>query len=270
MSRQRLDVILLQFFPDWTRSKLQVLIEKGHVEVFTGQWKVERRPGAKFPVDELSLDRIRIIDDEEFQYVSRGALKLKQAVELLNIPIKGRTALDVGLSTGGFSDYLLQNGIGRILGVDVGRAQLHPRLQNEPRLVFLDKVNARNPLPEDLLRRFFAADEPRFFDLIVVDVSFISLSKLIANLVTYLGPQSDLVTLVKPQFELSKDKLDKKGVVRSEEDRQRAKNKCIEVLQQHGLTIMGGVDSPIEGDNGNKECLIWSRLNASHPELEWL
>ncbi len=258
MSKRRLDQILSDLYPQWTRSKLQTLIEKGNVEVFHGGWKVETRPGAKFDDETIGVEQLRVRDDEEFQYVSRGALKLKGAIEEFEIELKGKTALDVGLSTGGFSDYLLQNGIERVLGVDVGSQQLHNQLHNHPGLTAFDKVNAKEALPETILKCFFKEDPPQF-DLIVVDVSFISLTKIIPNLIKHLSPQSDLVTLLKPQFELSREDLNKKGVVKSAVRVEEAKKKVIEVLQQYKLEIMNIIQSPIEGENGNKEFLIWSR-----------
>ncbi len=259
MSKVRLDQILQTFYPDWSRSKLQALIEQGCVEVFLNDWKRETRPGAKFDAAVLGPEKIRIAEKQEFQFVSRGALKLKEAIEKFSIPLANRIALDVGLSTGGFSDYLLKNGISRILGVDVGKNQLHPSLVGQEKLLAFDKVNARDPIPAAILDCFFAETQPRKFDVIVVDVSFISLSKVVPSLVQYLAERGDLITLVKPQFELTKADLNKKGVVKTEEGIELAKKKTVEVLQQNKLQIMGMVSSPIEGENGNKEFLIWSQ-----------
>ncbi len=259
MSKKRLDQLLQELYPEWSRSKLQALIEKGHVEIFNSDWKVESRPGAKIDSDRFSLKNIRVKQDEEFAYVSRGALKLKKAMETFRIPIQNRIALDVGLSTGGFSDYLLQNRILRILGIDVGTRQLHPSLAHDDRLVSYDKINARHPLPESILAPFFKDSANSCFDLIVVDVSFISLSLIIPNLRSLLAANGDMVTLLKPQFELTKSDLNKKGVVKTEEGLHKAKKKIIEVLRQNTLEVVDTIDSPIEGENGNKEFLIWSR-----------
>ncbi len=259
MSKKRLDQFLQDLYPGWSRSKLQALIAKGRVEIFQTDWKVETRPGAKIDSDRIGAEHIRVNQDEEFSYVSRGALKIKKAMETFQIPLKGQVVLDVGLSTGGFSDYLLKHDVSRILGVDVGTRQLHPSLVNDDRLISHDKINARDPLPESILAPFFKDSATSYFDIIVVDVSFISLSLIIPNLRSLLAPNGNMVTLLKPQFELSKSDLNKKGVVKTEEGLHKAKKKIIEVLRQNTLEVVDTIDSPIEGENGNKEFLIWSR-----------
>jgi 23S rRNA (cytidine1920-2'-O)/16S rRNA (cytidine1409-2'-O)-methyltransferase len=265
MSKKRLDQWILDHYPELTRSKAQSLIEKGKVSVFyQGQWKRELRPGSKYDSQDIQKEKIRIDVDEGTQFVSRAALKLKRAVESFSIPLDGIMALDVGFSTGGFTDYLLQNGARKVLGVDVGRDQLHPSLRKDPRVVYRDKVNAREPLPADLLQSFFLDKPQQKFDLIVIDVSFISLDKIIPNIVSYLHPKGGLITLVKPQFELERSSLNKKGVVKKDSDVERAIEKIIEVLKQSGLEPINQCVSPIEGENGNKEHLIYSHFVGAH------
>lgn len=264
MNKKRLDQLIIDLYPQLSRSKAQTLIEKGKVQVLQGGWVTVTKASAKFDADDLGVETIQLLDDEELQYVSRGALKLKAAIVGAKIEVADKTCLDVGLSTGGFSDYLLKEGARKVLGVDVGREQLHPSLKESPRLMFRDKVNARYSLPEDLLDSFFKGD-PALFDLIAVDVSFISLDKIVPSIVHYLAPAGELVVLVKPQFELQKKDLNKQGVVKTNELCQQAVEKIIEVLQQNKLQLEHLCESPIEGENGNKEVLIVSRWSDIHP-----
>ncbi len=259
MSKGRLDQVIATFFPQFSRSKIRTLIEKGKVQINVDGWKTYTKPGLKMDFSGLSAQDILLSPDEELDHVSRGALKLKKAVEVMNLSVEGLTCLDVGLSTGGFSDFLLKNSAERVLGVDVGRDQLHKTLRGHPRLTYRDKVNAREPLPKDLLDGFFGEGEPQLFDLIVVDVSFISLDKIIPNIKNLLNPKGTLITLVKPQFELSRGDLNKQGVVKDEALLQVAVEKIIGVLSENKLIISNTCESPIEGDHGNKEFLLISR-----------
>lgn len=259
MSKLRFDQLLARFYPELSRNKIQTLIEKGCVDIFyCKQWKTERKPGSKYDEANWLSEHFRVRFDQELKYVSRGALKLKQAIEEFSITVYKAVCLDVGLSTGGFSDYLLQSGAKRVLGIDVGREQLHPSLRQNPRLIFHDKINARNPLSQEILVDFFDT-APQLFDLIVVDVSFISLAKIIPNLHGLLRPGGTLVTLLKPQFELQKEDLNKKGVVKDLARVEHAKQKIFEVIGDCKLEIIGQCPSPIEGENGNQEYLIISR-----------
>lgn len=252
----RVDLALIALFPELTRAKIQSLIEKRKIQILTptGQWRALQKPGEKFARD-LKREDFQILEDDELHFVSRGALKLKKAVEEFALPVAGRTCLDVGLSTGGFSDYLLQRGARRILGIDVGKEQLHPRLRSDLRLTAVDKVNAKEALSPEMLASFFQ-EQPAVFDLIVIDVSFISLTKVVPNLVNYLAERGDFVALIKPQFELDKGALNKKGVVKDPEQIPLVVEKIIGVFQENKLKTKGYCPSPIEGENGNKEILI--------------
>ncbi len=257
MSEKRLDQILLELFPQWTRSQIQKLIQSGDIEFSEDQisWYPLTKPGQKFDFEKVHPNQFRIRDTGFLKYVSQGALKLEKALDTFEVDVRGKTALDVGLSTGGFSDLLLHRGVQKVLGIDVGQGQLHKDLQSNDKLMAFEKINARYPLPEAILQSFFG-EQDQSFDLIVVDVSFISLSLLIPNLLDYLKKGGTLIVLVKPQFELSKKDLNKKGVVKDQESRNLALEKILGVFRQNALEQMEYCDSPIEGDNGNKEFLL--------------
>ena len=254
---KRADQIVAELFPELTRSKVQSLIRRQKISIkfkLKG-WKVLSKVGQKLEGDDWSRDDFKIAADDELEYVSRGALKLKAAIETFSIEVSEKNCLDVGLSTGGFSDFLLQNGVKKILGVDVGRGQLHPKLQNNPRLLTFDKVNARDPLDPAILDSFFDHSKPEF-DLIVIDVSFISLSLIVPTVVNYLATNGVIVALIKPQFELTKKDLNKKGVVKDPLMVDLVLEKIGGVFEQSGLNLKGCCPSPIEGENGNQEVLM--------------
>ena len=202
----------------------------------------------------------RIEEDEEFQFVSRAGFKLEKAIEHFSLDVRDKMCLDVGLSTGGFSHCLLLRGVQRILGVDVGHSQLHKTLEKEERLVALDKVNAREPLPAGALKEHFG-DEFYQFDIIVIDVSFISLDKVMENLLQYIKEGGKLLALVKPQFEVGKGHLNKKGVVKQESMVVEVVEKNIELFKDLGLKVIGQFQSPIEGENGNQEVFLLAEKN---------
>ncbi len=257
MSLKRVDQILMLLYPEWTRSKIQSLIAQEKVKIKNpqGLWKTLNKTGIKLDSESLCREDFIIEDSEELHYVSRGALKLKAAIETFNLIVLDKVCLDVGLSTGGFSDYLLQQGAKKILGIDVGHDQLHKSLKNNPRLLAFDKINIRNGLPGELLSLFFESS-PHFFDLIVVDVSFISLTYVISPLAKLISPSGSLVLLVKPQFELTQKHLNKKGVVKDQSLQAEIIKKIDGVLGENKLKRIDLCPSPIEGENGNKEILM--------------
>ncbi len=261
MSLKRVDQIICELFPEFTRTKVQSLIASQNVQYRLGEgdWALVQKPGLKLDAELLSVDHFMIQGSDELNYVSRGALKLKGALKKFDISVAQKVCLDVGLSTGGFSDLLLQEGALKILGIDVGQGQLHHSLRSHPKLVAVDKINARNPLPQNILDRFFSGMTHKHFDLIVVDVSFISLCLIVPNLKTYLSPSGLIICLVKPQFELQKLDLNKKGVVKDPRNNLAALNKIIEVFKDQNLDIIGHCPSPIEGEHGNQEYLLLAR-----------
>ncbi len=223
-----------------SRAKAQALVLAGQVVV--DDQRVDK-PGALVPVDaELRLK------GEVLPYVSRGGLKLKAALDHFGLSVRGLTCADIGASTGGFTDCLLQEGAAFVHAIDVGYGQLHEKLRTDPRVRSRERVNARYLTDEDL---------PEPVDAIVVDVSFISLRHVLPSLVPRLRPGGLLVALVKPQFEVGREKVGKGGVVRDAAARQEAIDAVSAEARALGLTPRGVMDSPIPGPAGNVEALLW-------------
>ena len=207
------------------------------------------KPGTKLPADA----RIRL-RGRDHDYASRGGVKLAGALDAFaagGLDVAGRVALDVGASTGGFTDCLLRRGVARVHAVDVGYGQLDPRLARDPRVVVHDRTNIRTA-PDDLLGERV--------DLVVADCSFVALAKILEHLPRYMTPGADLVGLVKPQFELDPDRVGKGGVVRDEADRAEAVARVERAAARLGLAVRGRADAPIAGRRaGNREVFVWLR-----------
>ena len=200
-----------------------------------------RKPGQQ--LDEIT----RLVLSAPPQYVSRGAGKLLAAIEAFQPELQGVTALDLGASTGGFTDVLLQHGAAKVYAVDVGHDQLHEKLRNDPRVVSLEGVNARD-LDATLI--------PDPIDVLVADVSFISLTKVLPPCVPLLKPRAWAIVLVKPQFEAGRQDIGSGGVVRDEAVRQRCLDAIIAFAQNDlHWTLVGTLPSPVLGPNGNQEFL---------------
>ncbi len=182
------------------------------------------------------------------RFASRGGVKLDNALTELGIEVGGREVLDVGASTGGFTDCLLQRGAARVIALDVGYGQLDWKLREDARVTVLERVNARNLEPGDL---------PFAPDLAVVDASFISLTKLLPAIAASMAEQADLLALVKPQFELARDRVGKGGVVRSRPERRVALASVAEAAAGLGLALRGFASSGLPGPKGNRETFIW-------------
>lgn len=210
-------------------------------------WQPLVKPSQLLPPDA----ELQITASEATRYVSRGAFKLKHALEKANIDVTDMTALDVGQSTGGFTDCLLQNGVNKVVGVDVGRDQLAEKLRQDPRVVCLEGINGRE-LPQTTL----LSHSPGGFDLIVMDVSFISQTLILPNLVPLLKPGAWLVSLVKPQFEVGREGVGKGGIVRDTSLYPQVQNKIEQMLSSLELDVLNFIDSPIEGGDGNREFLM--------------
>jgi len=215
------------------------MIEAGRVKV---DGHVITRPG--HPID--SEAEIEILSYE--QYVSRGGEKLEAALEQFRIDPKHRICLDVGASTGGFTDCLLQHGATKVYAIDVGHDQLHPNLRRDDRVVVREGLNARYLEPQDI-------DDP--IELVTIDVSFISLKLILLPLVELLAPKADIVALVKPQFEVGKERLPGDGVVKSATDRQAALDDLKAFAESSTpWTVIAEMRSPIEGAKGNVEFFL--------------
>jgi 23S rRNA (cytidine1920-2'-O)/16S rRNA (cytidine1409-2'-O)-methyltransferase len=199
---------------------------------------------------ELELD-----DAAEARYVSRGGLKLEGALAVSGVDPAGKLCLDVGQSTGGFTDCLLQRGATKVVGVDVGHGQLHAKLREDERVVAIEGVNARALSPDDLQEEGESEDEPRF-DLIVGDLSFISLTLVLPAMVPFLADDGRLLMLVKPQFELQPGQVGKGGIVRDETMYAVVQKRLRDACAALDLQVLQWFDSPIAGGDGNREFFI--------------
>lgn len=183
-------------------------------------------------------------------YVGRGGLKLAHALDSFTIDVSGRTALDIGASTGGFTDVLLQRGANRVVALDVGHGQLDWKIRSDSRVVVMERVNARALTPADLPAGL------RTFGIVTIDVSFISLRHILPVVPPLLEPKGDVIALVKPQFEAKREEVGKGGIVRDASVHARVVDEVIAAADALGLTRAGLVDSPITGVEGNREFLL--------------
>jgi 23S rRNA (cytidine1920-2'-O)/16S rRNA (cytidine1409-2'-O)-methyltransferase len=284
----RIDQLLVQKGIANTRSQAQRLIADG-VEWAQGEtWRRVVKNGDDVP----ESAEVRLLDDSEARYVSRGGLKLEAALKRVGLSVEGFACLDVGQSTGGFTDCLLQAGAKSVVGVDVGSAQLHPMLRSDPRVLCVEKVNARALTVEDLIQAYedstgedgqFEVDDENGedvefddqdeisgdegavqpdsefvpeFDLIVADLSFISQTLVLPAVVPLLKAGGTLMTLVKPQFELQPGQVGKGGIVKEPEFYVVVEQRLREACAALGLTVTAWFDSPIAGGDGNREFFI--------------
>jgi 23S rRNA (cytidine1920-2'-O)/16S rRNA (cytidine1409-2'-O)-methyltransferase len=245
--RQRIDVLLLERGLAESRTRAQALVMAGAVVV--GDARVDKAGALVDP--DLP---IRIKEDAApRRWVSRGAEKLLRALEVLPIDPRGKTCADLGASTGGFTDVLLQRGAAKVHAVDVGYGQLHPKLRGDPRVVVRERENARRLTAQ-------ALGEP--VDLVVGDLSFISLRLVLPAVRALLRPGGQAVLLVKPQFEVGKGEVGKGGVVRDDVKRRAALDAVADAARALGFEVLGHAESPIEGPAGNREWLLGLALPA--------
>jgi 23S rRNA (cytidine1920-2'-O)/16S rRNA (cytidine1409-2'-O)-methyltransferase len=216
--------------------------EQARRAVMAGEVTIGDRVALK--PSEIPDERSAIVVRPARRYVSRGALKLDGALDSFKIDVEGKIALDVGASTGGFTDCLLQRGARRVYAVDVGHGQLDWKLRNDPRVIVLEKVNARHLSCQHV---------PELVDLGVVDVSFISLTLVLPNVLKLLIPSGVIVALIKPQFELNPSEVGKGGIVRNPDLHRKAQDKIVSFVKEWGCTIAGIVPSVIKGTDGNQE-----------------
>ncbi|MDP3788002.1 MAG: TlyA family RNA methyltransferase [Candidatus Chromulinivorax sp.] len=237
-THKRLDVVIHERRPDLSRSLIQSWIQQGFVMV---AGKVVTKNGMLVTPDvEFTLH----LDQPE--YVSRSGAKLKQALQEFSIDVAGLNAIDVGLSTGGFTDCLLQNGIGKVTGVDVGTAQVHPKISADDRVVVMEQTDIRNCL---------GVIEP--VDFVCIDVSFISVTKIIDVVVRLLKPTGKVVILIKPQFETVKKSLARGGIVKNSVLRKQIMQDVTTAIEHAGLSLQGCVESITIGGDGNIEYLAY-------------
>ena len=249
--KQRLDTLLVDLNLCPSRALAQRLIQAGEVTV--NQQVVDK---AGTEVDIAAQIKIK----ERSRFVSRGGEKLAKALELFTIPVAGRICLDGGISTGGFTDCLLQAGAVKVYGIDVGYGQVDWGLRNDPRVILRERTNLRHLTPEEL---YGEGDE--IPGLAVVDVSFISLTKILPALWRLTTSPRDAVLLVKPQFEVGKSRVGKKGVVRDPNDQADAIFQVLQMACELGWKYQGLTWSPITGPAGNIEYLLWLGMEGDTP-----
>ena len=245
--KKRLDVLLFERGLAPSREQAKAYIMSGEVYV-DGQ--KEDKPGSSFPETANIEHR-----GQKLKYVSRGGLKLEKAMAAFPVKLDGKICMDIGASTGGFTDCMLQNGAVKVYSIDVGYGQLAWSLRNDERVVCMEKTNFRYLTPEDL------EDRPDFASC---DVSFISLSKILPAAFPILSEDGEMVCLIKPQFEAGKDKVGKKGVVRDPAVHEEVITNTLNMARENGFNIVGLEYSPIRGPEGNIEYLMYLTKNADN------
>jgi len=239
MEKKRLDILLYEKALVESREKGKAFIMEG--KVFVNNVKITKA-GTRF----TEKDSIEIRGLQK--YVSRGGLKLEHAVKKFSINIKDKICMDIGASTGGFTDCLLQNGAAKVYAVDVGYGQLHWKLRNNNRVIVLERENFRTMEREKI---------PDIIHLSVIDVSFISLKLIVPKALEFLHEKGEIVALIKPQFEAGKEHVGKGGIVKDSEIHKQVINSLSSFFSQIGLQIVNITESPLLGQKGNKEFLIY-------------
>ena len=238
--KKRVDVALVERGLAQSREKAQALVMSG--VVYIGENKVDKASMQVTPDDEL------IVRQTGTGYVSRGALKLEKGLAVFNVAVKDRVAMDLGASTGGFTDVLLQNGAAHVYAIDVGYGQLDWKLRNDPRVTVMERTNARYLKPKDL---------PLQPTLGVMDVSFISITKILPSAAAIMGEMGEFISLIKPQFEAGRDRVGKKGVVRDAQVHLDVVKEILSFIDQDmQWTAQDLSFSPIKGPEGNIEFLV--------------
>jgi 23S rRNA (cytidine1920-2'-O)/16S rRNA (cytidine1409-2'-O)-methyltransferase len=226
--------------------------ERARALILAGQVRVNGQQVTKAGAAVAEGDAITVIEPDH-PYVSRGGVKLAHALDTFGIDVTGRLALDVGASTGGFTDVLLRRGARRVIALDVGHGQLDWRLRNDPRVVVIERVNARTLSPEQL------PSDARAFDIATMDVSFISARQVLPAIAPLLRAGADMVILVKPQFEAGRAEVGKGGLVRDPDVHARVVDEVTAAASALGLTRIQVTESPITGTEGNREFLLHLR-----------
>lgn len=240
MSKERLDVLLVNKGYATSREKAKTMIMEGLVFIKGNR---EDKAGSMFP-DDVEIT----IKGEKLKYVSRGGLKLEKAMQSFPIELENKVCMDIGASTGGFTDCMLQNGAKYVYSIDVGYGQLDYKLRVDERVKCMEKTNFRYVTPEDIGQEV---------DFASVDVSFISLDKILKPAYDILSNSGEMVCLIKPQFEAGREKVGKKGVVREKSVHLEVIDKVVDFAKQTGFCIKGLDHSPIKGPEGNIEYLLY-------------
>ncbi len=240
--KTRLDVLLVERGYFESRNKAAAAVLAGEVKFALGGRRLDK-PGQQVAAD------TELVVDEKLRYVSRGGVKLENALAVFpEVLVEGRRALDAGASTGGFTDLLLQRGAAHVIAVDVAYGELHMKLRSDERVTVIERTNVR-----DLTR----ADIEYAPDLLVADLSFISLEKVLPALLGLAAEEFDFLALVKPQFEVGKERIGKGGVVRERADRIAAVEAAARTAVEHGFSVQGGCSSGLPGPAGNRESFLW-------------
>jgi len=240
IKKERLDKLLVDKGLVSSRERAKALIMKGKVFV---DGKICTKPGTM-----VSSDRDIILKGEEIPYVSRGGLKLEAAIKYFNINLQDKIAMDVGASTGGFTDCMLKYGAKKIYCIDVGYGQLAWSIRSDPRVVVLERTNIR------YLKREAIPDE---IDIATVDVSFISLTKVLPRVYEFLKNGGEVLSLVKPQFEVGPEEVGSGGIVRDEKKRLKAVQDIMNAAREIGFHVLGSFRSPVKGQKGNVEYFLY-------------
>jgi 23S rRNA (cytidine1920-2'-O)/16S rRNA (cytidine1409-2'-O)-methyltransferase len=252
MTRRRADTLLAERGLAPSRSAAAASVRAGRVRLGSNGRAVEKP-------SELLPENAELVVAEGQDFVSRGGIKLENALQELGVEVEGQRCLDVGASTGGFTDCLLQRGAAMVIAIDVGFGQLDWRLRQDSRVLVMERLNARHLGDSHL---------PYRPELITVDVSFISLAKLLPPIVACAAEEFDLLGLVKPQFELEKEKVGKGGVVRDANDRREAIRRVGNAARKEGLRVRGVASSRLPGPKGNRETFVWAARSGGEVELE--
>ncbi|HEY6188362.1 MAG TPA: TlyA family RNA methyltransferase [Pyrinomonadaceae bacterium] len=249
MKRERIDKLLVERGLAQSRTKAQAMVMAGVVLV--GEQRVEKPSESFDPSAEI---RIKGEGDPAARYVGRGGLKLEAALAEFRLDVSGLDCLDVGASTGGFTDCLLQHGARRVVSIDVGHNQIDWRLRNDARVEVREGINARYLQPEDFTQKF---------DLAVMDVSFISATKVLPAIVPLLTTKASIVTLIKPQFEVGRGEVGRGGIVTDQAKHRRVVEEVNDAARGLGLRVRGVMESPVRGADGNVEFLAWYEKGGS-------
>ena len=273
----RIDQVLVTQNLAESRAHAQRLVSDGRVSIHNGRdWQVIKK--ASYELDDTTP--LQVADSDTDKFVSRAGMKLAGALAHTQLSVAGLNVLDLGTSTGGFSDCLLQNGAARVIGVDVGHGQLHTRLQDEPRLTVFENLNARYLDAETLAERFADLNDEnknvarithgfaQFFDLAVADLSFISLTKVLPIFTnsddSLLKPNGHILMLVKPQFELNADALSKAGIVKDPARYGEVQANILQACVMQDLTVLDYFASPITGTDGNHEFFVFAQFQPNN------
>jgi len=246
-NKKRLDLFVQELFPQYSRRQIQSWIMQGKVIVND---KVVTKSGTQ-----VADDTKIVMNVQEPKFVGRAGFKIEKALDHFAIDVTDIIVLDAGLSTGGFADCLLQRGAKKIYGIDVGYGQVHEKIRSDERVAVIERTNLRHT---EKVLELLGQDK---VDLVTLDLSFISILKVMDTVDAVLKDDGLLVTLIKPQFEAERHEVGKGGIVKDERVHEKVIEKVIEGIKAYGFTFIGVIDSPIEGASGNKEFLAYFKKN---------